>query len=490
MKRILAFLLIVTLLLPLVACGGGTSLVTEETETATAATANTETEDKGVHEVTGFCAGFGRGVTTPTSSVPLAGYGATSYRMSSNIMDDLYCTCVALQDEDGERLLFFQFDQIGLSLEFGEPVRNMVSKATGVPGDHILLNATHTHSGPDTSSSSDGTAVWRANAWKAAVKAAEDAVADLDTCSIYIGTQETHNLNFVRRYYLENGFTTPNATYGTGKVVAHECEVDGDIRFVKFDRKNQKGIVIANWQCHATMTGGSSKPDISSDFVGQFRHYVEKDQDLYFLYLQGGAGNVNPSTKLPGEENPYSRYNTKGKALSNALAEGLQNAVETPAGKIRAMKTEIEGTYTHEDQDKLEIAKQVKELFSANKRSEASALAIANGISSAYEASAIVGRAGRGETGVIPLYAYAFGDVGVVTAPFEMFCNVYRDLRAVSPFALTLTCGYANGSQGYMPAAESFPNKGYEVVTCKYVQGTAEQITAKQLEMLEELKAK
>ncbi len=494
MKRILAVLMTLAMLLPLAACGGGSSLAPAgtEAETLIQATGETKTEAPiaGKHDVTGFCAGFGRGDITPETSVPLAGYGATSYRMSNNVLDPLYATCIALQDEDGERMLIYQFDLITCKQAFSEQIVKLVTKATGVKEDHILLNATHTHSGPDVGSSEGGIAVWKAKAYQAIVKAAEDAIADLDSCKVYTGVAETENLNFVRRVVLEHGYSSPHGTLGSGEIIGFETEIDSDIRYVKFERANQKDLIIANWQCHPTMTGGAEKYDISSDFVGQFRKNVEEELGVGFLYLQGGAGNVAATTSWKSIPQPATTYTVKGKMLCEALVKGLADATETPAGKIRAKKDILVGTYTHEDEDKLAAATEVVALFNANKRNEAEAMALANGLSSKFEAKAIVTRTTRGATGEIPLFAFAFGDVAIVTAPFEMFCDTYRDLRGVSPFGFTLTCGYSYEGQGYMPAAEDWPHKGYEVVTCIYVQGTAEQITAKQLEMLNELKAK
>ena len=79
MKRL--FFAILALAVLLSACSTPNLLVTTETaETAeTAATAPTETA--GVHDPTGFAAGFGRADITPETPVPLAGYGATSLRI-------------------------------------------------------------------------------------------------------------------------------------------------------------------------------------------------------------------------------------------------------------------------------------------------------------------------------------------------------------------------------------------------------------------------
>ncbi|MBQ3866341.1 MAG: hypothetical protein II776_05515 [Clostridia bacterium] len=492
MKKTLALILALALTLPLFACGG--AALSEETGTAETLihrTGEKETEGtSGVHDATGFCAGFGRADITPRLSVPLAGYGATSFRMSQNELDPLMVTCFAVRDEAGETLLIFQFDLIGISDSFGEQVRGMVSRATGVKEDYILLNATHTHAGPDVSSSEGSIGTWKAQAYKNTVQAARDAVADLDRCTVFAGAANTEKATFVRRYRLENGYSSPHGGIGSGMVVAHETEGDEEMRVVKFDRVNQPDLVMVNWQCHATMTGSSTKYDISADFPGAMRKEAEKDPDVKVLYLQGGAGNMAPSTSLPGEDVNGTTHTEKGKILVRTMNEALAGAVEVRTGAVRAKKSILTGTVNHEDDALLPICQQINALFNAGDRGGASAMAAANGLSSVYEARSIISRAGYGATKDFPLYCYAFGDVCITAAPFEMFSDTEKDLREASPFPVTLSCGYSNDSEGYMPAAECWPHRGYEVVQCRFVQGTAEEISARQLELLNEFRGR
>ena len=491
MKKTFALILALALTLPLLACGGGGSLPveTDPAETLICRTGETETKaPAGEHDATGFCAGFGRADITPTESVPLAGYGATEYRKSQNVLDPIYATCFALRDEAGETLLLYQLDLVGIPGAFGDQVKGMVERAVNVPADHILLNYTHTHSAPDVSSSNTATAHWKTEAYKAILQAAKDAVADLDRCEkILTGATETENLNFVRRYYMENGFTSPHGTYGSGAINAHESEIDEEMRILRLVRANQPDLVIANWQCHPNMTGGSKKYDVSSDLVGQFRRFTEDELGVKLLYLQGGAGNVSYATRLPGEPDPAKDYVEKGRLLSEALKGALPGLKEIPAGPIRANKATFTATVNHADDGLVGICQKISALTNGGKREEADALAVENGLSSSFEAGSIIARASKGATEDLELNCFAIGDICITAAPFETFCQIERDLRAKSPFAFTLSCGYSNDSRGYLPASECFPNKGYEVVQCRYVQGTAEEIAARELELLNEL---
>ncbi len=494
MKRTLALLLTVALLLPLAACGGGGSLVPEETgETATAIVTmpTAETEGvTGVHDATGFCAGLARYDITPTTAVPLSGYGNPRYRISTKVLDPIYVSCVAVRDEGGETILLFQFDLGNAYKTFCDQVRSMVIKATGVPDDHIFINMSHSHSVPDPNVDDDGgIGTWKVTAYRNSVAAAKDAIADLDVCTMEAGATKTDRLNFVRRYYRENGFVGDGWDTGTGDIIAHETETDEEMRLVRFVRKNQKDIVLANWQCHNHRTGGSAKTDLSSDFVGIMRDAAEKKADIYVMYLQGGGGNINPSTRIPSESR-YTEYHDIGRALADHLCEGLDGLQEVATGKVSAKFETITAAYIHDGEEKLEDCQKIQAAWSAGDEKTARALCAQYGLSSPYEATAVIARAGRGESGEFTVYCASFGDVGLAAAPFEMFCQTYQDLRARSPFTMTLTLGYTNDALGYQPAADCYDNLGYEVVTCRFVKGTAEQIEEVQLRMLSELKAK
>ena len=96
-----------------------------------------------------FLVGYGRVDITPLESVPLRGYGNTSRRMSQNILDPLYATCLAMTDQSGTTLLLYALDLCVFGPISAARLRPNLSKATGIPQDRIMLSNSHTHSAPD-----------------------------------------------------------------------------------------------------------------------------------------------------------------------------------------------------------------------------------------------------------------------------------------------------------------------------------------------------
>ena len=70
-------------------------------------------------------------------------------RTSTGVNDPLFATALFL-DDGRKQLLLISVDVIWLSKEQVARARRRIHDCTGVPADHILITATHTHSGPVT----------------------------------------------------------------------------------------------------------------------------------------------------------------------------------------------------------------------------------------------------------------------------------------------------------------------------------------------------
>ena len=59
--------------------------------------------------------------------------------------DDLWARCLVL-DNDEARLAIVIADNLGFPREVADAARGWIEEETGIPGSHVLLAATHTHS--------------------------------------------------------------------------------------------------------------------------------------------------------------------------------------------------------------------------------------------------------------------------------------------------------------------------------------------------------
>ncbi|MBR7165504.1 MAG: hypothetical protein IKD18_04410 [Clostridia bacterium] len=479
MKRIFSLILCLVLVFPLISCASKPNLLKEmptdtfeekkETETA-----EPQKQHQGKFDPTGFCVGFGRADITPPKGTPMPGYGNAQSRLSENTLDPIFATCVAVRNGE-ETALIFSLDVLQIPRAVWNMLCRAVENATGVKKEFMIFNCSHTHCGPDMAADSP----YMSRFLPRVVEAAKDAIATLDRAEMYVGDTRTENLAYVRRYIREDGTAGggSNNVLGTNSPLArHETDADNQMRLIRFDRANQKDVLLVNWTCHVTTLGSSTQTRISSDFVGVFREETERAGNVYVSFLQGAAGNVTPGTKLSWEKNNALSYEQHGKDISAAALAALPTLTRAETGAIRALLTEEEVYYDNnvEGYD-LARAREIYELFS--QRKDTTALCIQYGFSSPYHASSVLSRASRTETKTeMNFGAIAIGDaVAFAWAPYEMFDTNGMQVKAASPFSMTFMCAYTNGAFGYIPSAEAFPNRGYEVDTTRFAFGTGEQ---------------
>ena len=236
--------------------------------------------------------GIGRTNITPMERVPLYGYGNTSRRVSTTILDFLYATCAAISDEK-ETVLVYHLDMVVAFPQYMERFIPAIAAATGVREECILLSNTHNHSAPDLNNT-EFESIVRYNDFfeKQLVAAAKAALADRKPVTqMQAGSIETEGMNFVRRYVLADG-TYGGDNYGhfeKSPIAGHESEPDRTLQLVKFCRDGGKDVVLGNFQMHPHRTGGGRAPIVSSDIVGVMRDTLERDTDVHFLYFSENA---------------------------------------------------------------------------------------------------------------------------------------------------------------------------------------------------------
>ena len=330
------------------------------------------------------------------------------------------------------------------------------------------------------------------------VKAAKDAILTLDSAKMYIGTTQTEKMAYVRRYLKEDGsyiYREKLPANASEPEYRHETDADNQMQIIRFDRKNQKDVVMVNWTCHVTSVGGMKNTNISADWVGSFRDTVEEEGDVYFSFHQGAAGNVTPGTRLvgPKEQNNADDYQKHGRDLAGFCLAALPSLTEIETGKVRALGSTIDAVRDNNVEGfDLEVAQRISLLFKNGKTSgEIDDLCRENGFAGYRHAMSVLARSQYTEDEIhvdMNLVAIAIGDVAFAGAPFEMFDTSGMQVKNASEYTMTFLCGYTNGSFGYIPNSEVFPNHQYEVDTCKFVRGTAEQVVAELGRLLSEIK--
>lgn len=443
-----------------------------------------------VSEIQEFSVGYAKVEITPEESVPLAGYGNTSTRMSTGFLDRLYTHCTAITDEDGSTVLLFNNDLQRTSGDLAESVRRSISETTGISEDRIMISSSHTHSAPDTNSSEPSIRTYKESVVKWMTQAAEEALADRKPAEMYIGSVNIEGLNFVRHYELEDGTKVGYVSMITGHTaVAHVGTPDTTMQIVKFVREGGKDLLLTNWQVHNSYTGGAKKYNVSADFVGVFCTELGNALDCDVTYFQGAAGNVSYYSSIAEEEATMPEsYREYGKKMVQAVLDAGDIYTKAETGKVQVTRTVYRAEVDHTQDSMLEDAQEVQKVWNkTNNRAQADAVGAPLGIRSPYHAGAIITRAALEMYSDLEMDAVAIGDVSFATACYEMFTQNGLYIKEQSPYKMTFIMGYANDHQGYMPAKEAFTYEGYERDTTKFVEGTAEELADTLLTMLNKL---
>lgn len=486
MKRFAVIVLLLLMLISLCGCGSNPEQTDEWVFSGS------------IPDVDGFQVGFARVDITPTESVPISGLGRTWNRMSTSVHDTLYTTCIALTDAEGETILMFTIDTQHTYSYVFDDCRALISAKTGIPQDHIFQTATHTHSGPDISWTTSTECVFRYREQIVAqtVEAAYAAILDRKPATMAYGHVEAEGMNFVKHYKTLNSegvYQYFGDSFGTeiiNETTTHTTEVYDTMHILEFQREGGKNIVLANWRSHPHLFTSATSYKLSADFIGAFRTAMEDLYDCHFAYFQGAAGNINSSSRIDSENKVVDQdYGQYGYYMAQYCLTALENMTPATGTDIKTLQVKQELEARHDEDYMVGVAAQVQAVWNSG-GTKAQAMAAAEGfpINSPYHANYIIANAKRGDTVISELNAFSIGDdIAVVTAPHELFDSNSRYVEENSPFAFTMTYGYTNGANSYVPSAFAWEHGCYECDASYTAIGSGEIIQDQFLKMLTSL---
>ena len=471
MKKFLAIMLTLAIVLGLCACGG---------------TGGSDSSEGGSSLSDGLNVGWGRVNVTPAYSVGIGGYSDTETRRSEGYLDYLYTTCLAFTEGD-QTILVFTIDNLSADTYIVNEIRDAVTAVvTDVPADHIFVSATHSHSAPSlTAGSNDADCTkYKEEFYAACAQAAQDAMADRSGATIYSTSTELENMNFVRHYLLEDG-TYAGSNFGdfnASPIKEHATAGDNELQLVKFDRadESKQDILLVNWQSHPDHARANGYNTLSADFPGAMRTKIEKDTELLCAYFTGAAGNQNPFSQIASEKHNLGMKEYGEKLAEYAIAD-LPNMKEVTGSGIKTSTIQYEAEVDHSWDDMLDQANEVYDLWKSTDKASGDALGKTYGFTSVYQARAIKTRAGMGATRTMEMSVFSVGGLGFVNGSYEMFSTSGLYIKENSEYDTTLII---EGCSGYLPDEAAYDYRSYEADTGYYAKGTAEKLAEKFVEML------
>lgn len=464
MKKILCTLLALCLAGSLLACSG--------TESAPATTTTAETPV--------LQAGYARAAFTPNGTVKLTNQAQSNF---SAVYEDVYVTCVALTDAEGETILLFSCDMISCPDNLRTSLLRDAAKATGVSEDHMIFSVTHNHNGPNPTAVSQ-------ELKKAIVAASTEAMADRSAAQLFSGTTYTEGLNFVRHYVKtdDSSFGAAYTSASDAPLERHEDAPDNAMQLLRFDREGKKPILLMNWQAHGVFSYFTDL--LSADWVGPVRRNIEENADCLFSYFQGAAGNMAPNSLIQDQNRVETQsiggMEDYGKLVAQAAMDALPTLTAANGEGIDITHSSYTATVHKDTAEYLDAITKFEATINAGGTTKEAVIASGDLVHSTISLSFPAKRVQLGDSQEIPLVAFRLGDVGFISAPYEMFDDSGKFVKENSPFPMTLVIGYT-GTHAYIPTRECIEHTCYEWECGYYEVGTAEALADAYVALLKNL---
>ncbi|MBL9182344.1 MAG: neutral/alkaline non-lysosomal ceramidase N-terminal domain-containing protein [Verrucomicrobiaceae bacterium] len=431
-----------------------------------------------------FRVGAARVDITPKDGTPLGGY--YRFRGSAGVLDPLFAKTMVME-KDGVHAAIVVLDLSGTVRPIVAEARKLIQQQCGIEGDHVLISGTHTHTGPQQPRGSMMDDITKVNSpagvsytsmlpvWIA--ESVKQAKANLSPVSARVATGRAEGISFNRRILREG---QQEAIWQPQKLTPKDRPagpVDPEVGVLVFEAGDKPVASLLNFAMHPTSVGGGVK--ISADYPGVFTKLVSERHgaDMISIFANGTCGNINHTDYMTGKRRSTLELGT---ALADAVdaAWPQLKASQAFAPRIRSEQVTLKRRSFTEAQ----IAKA--------KDMAANMLTKSFGTVPMAETVCILETLDKqdqpllAEVQVIALS----DDVAVVALPGEIFVELGLALKKASPFKHTFIAELSNGSIGYIPNREAYPQGNYEIVSARGEAGSGEKLIETALKLLGEVK--
>jgi hypothetical protein len=401
---------------------------------------------------TDWKAGVASVVITPDESMWMAGYAART-KPSEGKVHDLHAKALALEDEQGTRLVIVTVELIGIP----RPLRDWLEKQVGarykLPREALLLNASHTHCGPvvrETRYSIYGNTLYGLSPEQ--IQQSNQYVDALQEKLLELVGQAMDNLTPARL-----GYTHARAGFAMNRRSKIEAgyrispnpdgPVDHDVPVLRIDGPDGKlRAVLFGYACHCTTL---SFYKFCGDYAGFTQEYIEQAHPgVTALFVAGCGGDQNPYPR--GGPHTLEYCMQHGRALANGVEAALTPRARPVAGAIRAALDTVTLEFaTPPSREQLEErAKSTDKYDRRHAQVLLEELERTGEIRTTYPYLVQVVRFGD--------------DLTIVALAGEVVVDYSLRLKSELPSSAVWVAGYSNDVFGYVPSVRVLREGGYE----------------------------
>jgi len=414
---------------------------------------------------------------TPPPGAPMAGYYFN--RAAEGVHDPLFAKALVFE-KDGARAALVACDLIGLPRPVVERARRLIEQSTGIPGERVMISATHAHTGPvilegssrynlsgDMLRIAAGYAAGLPGKIAEAVRKANGALVPV-RLSAAVGREES--LTFNRRFYMKDGTVGWNPGKLNPNILRPAGPIDPEAPVVYFQTPDGKPLAVyVNYALHLDTVGGLR---YSADYPYTLGRLLAeaKGADLLTVFTIGCAGNLNHiDVQWRDPQKGHGEAARIGTVLAAEVLKTLKRAEPADAGAPAVRSEIVRLPLPEATPADLEWARRITPTFGTPQAAPFMDLVRAFRIAETAERQ---GRPIEAEVQVIALGR----DVAWVGLPGEIFTELGMAIKRASPFRYTIVAELANGSIGYVPNRKAYLEGNYEAVSARCAAGSGEML--------------
>ena len=422
-------------------------------------------------------AGTGKIDITPQGSIWMD--GMLRAHPSEGIHDRLYARALVLNESDDVRQAFVlvSVDVCILEDETCSAVQRGAEARTGIPTSHIIVAATHTHSGPSTfgglTPREDG---YVRELTSRLITLVEETAQNLHPAELGVTSGREDTISHYRRLVASDGHVVMNwEPYPPEQIVGPLGIADPEVGVVKVvaagdpSDPSKPGSVLAvlfNHTGHPNVLSGDNYL-LSSDYPGLAARLLEQELGGVALFFNGALGSVD----IDGlRDRDWEGLDRTGRALARSVSAAAAAIMPSGSPAIRGAST----TYTLPGRRIADAEWRWAQEVLAQTGGQVAA--VADGVGDDFKAAFYreLHDAGLRDLPVTQM-CLALGDSALLTFPGELYTEIGQYIKAHSPFQRTFIIGLANGYVGYVPTRKAIGEGGYAEDT-RHVDETAEQL--------------
>lgn len=394
---------------------------------------------------------------TPPISGAMGGFGFRKHG-SEGIRDDLYVRCLWLEHND-QRLLIIAFDLAAVSCNTVREWKEEISLLYGLKPNEVLINLSHTHSGPlviERFYNTNMDVAYMSLLRSRLLEAVAEASYLEDGCSMAYGRREIQ-FGICRR--------RPDGQGGVKWAPYPDGYVDRDLPVLQVsDRLGNPLCVLFCAAAHPSLYADYL---ISADYPGVACRLVEQALGgrVMSIFLQGSAGDTKVNVNVDMTNGTWTRASSltvqrAGRILADGVLQVLSEDMRPVYPSLSCNLAMVQLPVALPDDAQAYYAK----------------MRISGIGHSQVWADYHMARLRRGEhianTIACPLHGIRLAaDIYILAVGGELTGGLAQVLRRGLQLPDLIMLGYSNGAVGYLPNAAMLAEGGYEPERSVY-QGT------------------